>query len=770
MKKCFLFTLALIFCTHGFSQIEITSVDVIHESCFNANDGEIIVNVANTTGEVFFDIGFSPQSSNVFTNLVCGPYPVMVYDMAGSVSEDVEVNCASEVTAWVDPYPATFGNCDGMAYVYASGGTPPYTYTFSESPDMSFPIQSGPQPDIYGLCGYFTYYVTVTDANGCGAPGNGSGSGGTNPDWVISFDIWEMTPIITNVNILQNSCEGMCNGQAFVEVQGGTPPYTITNPNGGMDIPFNESITLTDMCPGVHTLSIYDGFGQYETVIITIEETIITPNVTATNESSLNACDGTITSNPTGGEAPYNYVWNTCPESTSTWNGSDINNLCSGNYQVTITDANGCATTSNCVTVGTFGCEISSTATVIEETCPGLCLGTVEITVPTGAPPFILSYDGNDYPFTSNYILNNLCDGQHQYSIRDDLGCITSGIFEILEIPLNIIPTASDESSPGSCDGTLSVDLMEIGGQNPYTINWFECGTSTVVGNTADVDNVCPGIYEVYVMDDRGCTAYSQACVTVGGEICNLSAEIALYHAPCTENSCSGEVDITPVNGTGPFLLSFEGNEFPFTYNYILSNLCDGFHDYQITDANGCVFVNNFEVMLMDVMIADPVATDETVPGACDGTVSVDPVSIGGEPPYMYTWHDCSDFTIVGADEFIPTLCPGQYSVIVEDMYGCMATSECITINGSSAGLNELLNDSSTQIYPNPFGSSISITSEHIINTLTIFDATGKTITSHGGILKNSLTVPTEDIEPGTYLVEIKTTKGITTRKRIIKL
>ena len=68
----------------------------------------------------------------------------------------------------------------------------------------------------------------------------------------------------------------------------------------------------------------------------TFTPTSLTSNFTFNNPACYNDCNGSATATPTSGTAPYNYVW------VPNGNTQTISNLCSGTYNVTITDANGC--------------------------------------------------------------------------------------------------------------------------------------------------------------------------------------------------------------------------------------------------------------------------------------------------------------------------------------------------------------------------------------------------------------------------------------------
>lgn len=65
------------------------------------------------------------------------------------------------------------------------------------------------------------------------------------------------------------------------------------------------------------------------------------PTIQTINPTCYGYCDGSVIVTPTNGTAPFTYVWN-INQNTST-----ISNLCSGNYNVTITDNNGCNVIAN---------------------------------------------------------------------------------------------------------------------------------------------------------------------------------------------------------------------------------------------------------------------------------------------------------------------------------------------------------------------------------------------------------------------------------------
>ena len=176
---------------------------------------------------------------------------------------------------------------------------------------------------------------------------------------------------------------------------------------------------------------------------------------TSTDESSLGACDGSISVTITGCPSPYTYSWSN-GQATPTATG-----LCSGTYTLILTDANNniCCTetvTIN-VTAGIAGCTDSlalnydPTATIDDSscvycnltaivlfttdvTCNGLCDGTATITPAGGCAPYTYLWDNGQV--TSTAI--GLCAGTYTCTVTDCNGCVVNNTFMITE-PLPLI-------------------------------------------------------------------------------------------------------------------------------------------------------------------------------------------------------------------------------------------------------------------------------------------------------------------------------------------
>jgi len=207
-----------------------------------------------------------------------------------------------------DSAVSCFGYNDGAAGVSVSGGVPPYSYEWNTGATTS---------SISNLTAG-VYNVTVLDSAGCQTVKNITvGSPGA-----IYTDI-QMNNFVT--------CFGAMNGSAEVLVTGGTPPFSYMWNNG-------DTSAATNTLPGGNAVVLVtdsNGCVFSDTVFIGEPEAIVADyNITTVD------CDGdlggAITTNVSGGIAPYYYLWSTGSTFYS------LSNLTNGVYHLTITDNVNC--------------------------------------------------------------------------------------------------------------------------------------------------------------------------------------------------------------------------------------------------------------------------------------------------------------------------------------------------------------------------------------------------------------------------------------------
>ncbi len=97
-----------------------------------------------------------------------------------------------------------FGGTDGTATVFASGGTPGYTYLWSTTPPQSGQTATN--------LSAIQYFVAITDTNGC--------------DTTISVFIAQPDQLLMSLSDQDEGCPGSCDGSIVATITGGVRPYT----------------------------------------------------------------------------------------------------------------------------------------------------------------------------------------------------------------------------------------------------------------------------------------------------------------------------------------------------------------------------------------------------------------------------------------------------------------------------------------------------------------------------------------------------------------
>ena len=393
-------------------------------------------------------------------NVAAGTYSVTVTDANGvSVSDSYTVNepTAIVVTGNVTD-ESVAGGSDGAIDLSVSGGASPYTYLWSNGELTQ---------DISGLV-KGTYVVVVTDANNCSV--------------TTSFDvdgpgILSLTGIATGV-----TCNGDSDGAINITVGGGTRPYSFVWSNGA------TTEDISGLSSGVYTVTATDLNGE----TISGSFTVIEPNAlvlsgTVTDVTADGRSDGQIDLTVNGGVAPYTYLWNTGATS------EDLIQLPQGNYEVTVTDFNGCTQTINFTVGGPSTLTLTGVASGVS--CNGDSNGTIDITVGGGLPPYTYVWSNG----STSEDLNGLTPGDYTVTATDANGANITGTFTINNpAVISSVANVTNVSSAGASDG--KIDLVVSGGTQPYTYLWSNGDI------TQNISGLVAGNYQVTITDANGCT------------------------------------------------------------------------------------------------------------------------------------------------------------------------------------------------------------------------------------------------------------------------
>ena len=210
----------------------------------------------------------------------------------------------------------------------------------------------------------------------------------------------------------------------------------------------------------------------------------------------------------------------------------------------------------------------------------------------------------------------------------------------------------------------------------------------------------------------------------------------------------NGSISTTPPNGyivggTSPYILQW--NPSGTGVGTTVSLLTQGTYTLSVTDSEGCVKVDTFEVSQPDLLTVNITDNNGTL------TANVN----GGVAGYTYRWKEFSNqsLTLQGGSSYV-VLTPGSYYCEVEDMNGCISESDTITFsNSTSLDLKEL----DIKIYPNPFVENTTIDFGRTVNkgSVNVVDILGNIIDIYELDHQRELMIEKGDKSKGVYFVEI---------------
>lgn len=662
----------------------VTVDNVTDNVCFVDCLGEITVTAsAGTTPYTYewFDCSTGlpiGQTGATATGLCNGDYYVEVTDAGGCVQsigcQTISSPPALTVSTTINNHVSCFGLCDGSITAFPAGGTGAGTYSYQWFDCNTGLPFGGTGQTINSLCGG-SYYVEVTDGNGCTVQSAPCDS------------IEEPAAIVVPTVATDVTCFGTCNGQIVASPAGGVTPYTIDWQTCTGTSIGQSTTTATNLCPGEYQVEITDANGCVQvSVCDTITEpTEITFNAAVTDVSCNGLCDGEVVGNPTGGVTPYSLSWIECGVGPIGQTSDPATGLCPGDYQLEVTDANGCVVTSGCETVNEPP-PLTSNVSSTPISCGGVCDGTVTATPAGGVSPYTYSWIdcGTGIPIgQTGQTATGLCPGDYQAIVTDANGCTVTTSCVTLTDPAILTVTASttDELCNSDCSGTATA--APVGGTSPYTYEWIDCSTGLPIGQTTvTATGLCAGDYQVIVTDDRGCIETS-TCETVGSPP-SLTESISGNDISCF-GLCDGDATVVPGGGTTPYSIDWldcaTSNPIGQT-GTTATALCAGDYQAEITDANGCVLLSACQTIVEPGLLTGNLTPqDISCFGLCDGQIT-SAVS-GGITPYSYQWIDCGT-GLPMAGETNPNLtglCAGDYQLEITDANGCQITEACETIN-----------------------------------------------------------------------------------------
>jgi gliding motility-associated-like protein len=479
-------------------------------NCNGGTDGSISIAIRGgaTPYEVVFEDEVTLTSSNgmvIRTDLSPGTYNFTVTDAMDSVLSGTATIGEPDILQLAEAIVISTmdsTNCTGQINLTISGGTAPYTMLWDHGV-MGL--------DLNRLC-EGTYGGTLTDVNGCSIE--------VGP---YEIDLFTATATVTDV-----LCPTDENGGIALTLIGGMEPFAFSwSSGGGREI--STAQNLTNVGPGEYEVVITDGMNRVSTFSFVINSNSdLDASIVAESDfngfdiSCSDSNDGQLVASGLQGGGTYSYEWFLGGVSQGT--GATLTEVGSDTYEAVVTDNNGCIATAS-YTVVTPN-PIAITAQIKDAECFGSVDGAIEADASGGVPAFRYRWSTSDIGFG----LYEVGAGDYTVTVTDANNCQTTMDFNVGQAdPITVEVTAT--AANDGCNGTASATIT--GGTAPYSYIW----AGAIGQNTADLVDLCPGEYQVFVTDSRGCQPEDET---------NTIAQILDRRFPCQESSAV----ITP-NGDG---------------------------------------------------------------------------------------------------------------------------------------------------------------------------------------------------------------------------
>jgi gliding motility-associated-like protein len=456
----------------------------------------------------------------------------------------------------------------------AQFGIGPYTTNWSLSPTGIPSVGTGSPAVInFPTAGPYTLYCIVTDA--CGSTSSASKAITITPP-----------PSAPNVTSPISYCQ---NASASILTATGTSLEWFTVPVGGS--PTGAPTPATGV-PGTTSYYVQQTVGGCVSPRAQID-VIINPFPTfgggaSATPASCGASDGAITGLTVTGSGTITYSWsNTVPVvvSTTTTN-ANLSNQPAGNYNLTVTDANGCSNTYGPVVITSSAPPSGPTVTSPINYCQGAAavalsaVGTnlLWYTVAVGgigsavAPTPTTAVTG-----TTSYYVSQTVSGCESARIQ-------------IDVIINNAPAAPIVSSPiNLCQGTAASALSATG----LGLLWYTAPTGGVGSATAPTpSSTVVGNTSYYVSQTTGGCESPRAQITV-----QVNANPIISGAPIVTQSSCGQSNgsVTgygqgPITGTPTYTWTNAANVVVSTSSATsdLTNQPAGTYTLTLTDGLGC--------------------------------------------------------------------------------------------------------------------------------------------------------------------------------------
>jgi gliding motility-associated-like protein len=614
--------------------LELESI-VTNITCFGGNDGQVRLDISQAIGSVTINWMDLNPSAVIMDQSVLGL-------SAGTISVSItdEVNCIVQRDIVINqPLPLSL-QCTALPESEALAGDGSISielmhYNAPFTVQLSGPINAeitaiDPSQVLFNSLIPGTYSLLVVDNNGCIA----SCTAIVNPaDCTLELNLVETSSL---------SCFQSSNG--FIEVVGIDGTGVLRYLWNGIE--FQNGERREGLSAGQYIIQVIDirGCSDELRIILTEPDRLL---LTADSvDPSCGEPNGSIELQISGGTPEYSIFWQDGS------NDKVKSNLNTGNYTVTVVDANDCSSNLNIGLVMNEGPEVSNVK-VTPVRCYGESNGQIEIEISTANDDYQVSWSNG---ISGESSIQGLFPGIYQLTIVDSNGCEFVDQYIITE-PLPLDFNSSIEL--GAC-GTISensITLNIIGGTPPYQVTGDLNGIDTLFYS------VTSGRKSITIFDENNCSLLGDLFIPsrdlpfidAGSDLsitCRDSIAL-LVSEPYTDTLLVRWID-----PSGQLLVSEWSASVSIPGAYVLE-----IEDpYSGCTARDTVIVNDHRsaITFVDLNYQDP-----TCYGQEDAYIRIEEIE-GGTAPFTILFNGFPSTSTAWLQ-----LGQGTYSIDIEDVNGC---------------------------------------------------------------------------------------------------
>jgi uncharacterized repeat protein (TIGR01451 family) len=676
------------------------------------------------------------------------------------------------------------GFCGGTAGFSVTGGSAPYTYTYTPNTGLNSGTNSSGLW-VQNLCAG-VYTLSVTDQNLS-----------TSSYTFSTIQSPSITAVFTTTN---SNCSAPCGGAIDIAASGGIPPISYNYFYGSN--PFPVTLPMNNVCQGIHKFYLCDSNGCCDIFNVPLQANTtlssVTANLNATNSSCINSFDGSINLNLSGSNpGPFTYSWSPNNQTTQNITGGP------GVYMVTIYDASmNCLTLSDTINPITGYCGTISGNIFIDNNSDCIKNSGDVNCISAG----VTANPGNRVGYTNslgNYYINNLPYGTY-----------------------TITPSNYANSVIGTCVTTLIVT-------SPSIFNNFPAGYTSLtqpdVQVSAFTNGIVPGFncyvnYSLCNLNNVSATGLYKA-ILPSGFVSNITSVTPTTYTISGDTVIWNYSNITSSGGCLNFTINFttpistplgslfttcvsainSTADFEITNNYFCyDRIVTGAFDPNDKSVSPVGVGPNGNITTNDSILTYLIRFQNTGNGPAQTVIVTDSISSFLDPTtfqMLGTSHNYNNIEITSANiikwTFNNIMLPDsntnepashgyiRYKIkqkannpigtkikntayIYFDFNDPVITNTTLNTIDIAASINENKNVLVFFIYPNPTSGSVLINSQTNFNFVEVLSITGQTLLSEK-VNSKTHQLQLQNFSEGIYFVKVSYADGRSLTKKVIK-